>query len=68
VRQGCAIDLEHRFHDMDVARSTVHRILIRYGINRLPANQKRQPTGRPWRGYEKPHSDHRVQIEVKVLE
>lgn len=23
----------HRFHDIDVARSTVHRILIRYGMN-----------------------------------
>jgi hypothetical protein len=31
----------HRFHNMDVARSTVHRILIRYGMNRLPINQKR---------------------------
>jgi len=42
----------HRFHNMDVARSTVHRILIRYGMNRLPANQKRQSTGRPWNRYE----------------
>jgi len=42
----------HRFHDIDVASSTVHRILIRYGMNRLPANQKRQPTGRPWHRYE----------------
>src|SRR5476651_935556 len=23
----------HRFHNLDVARSTVHRILIRYGVN-----------------------------------
>jgi transposase len=37
----------HRFHNADVARSTVHRLLIRYGMNRLPANQRRQPTGRP---------------------
>jgi len=33
-----------RFHHLTVARSTVHRILIRYGMNRLPANQKRRPT------------------------
>jgi transposase len=49
----------HRFHDMAVAPSTVHRILIRYGMNRLPANQKRQPTGRPWHRYEKPQPGHR---------
>jgi len=28
----------HRFHNIDVATSTAHRILIRYGMNRLPAN------------------------------
>ena len=53
---------------MDVARSTVHRILIRYGMNRLPANQKRQPTGRPWHRYEKAQPGHRLQIDVKFLE
>jgi len=58
----------HRFHNMDVARSTVHRILIRYGMNRLPDNQKRQPTGRPWHRYEKPQPGHRLQIDVKFLE
>ena len=34
------------FHHLTVARSSVHRILIRHGMNRLPANQKRKPTGR----------------------
>jgi transposase len=58
----------HRFHSVDVARSTVHRILIRYGMNRLPANQKRQPTGRPWHRYEKAQPGHRLQIDVKFLE
>lgn len=58
----------HRFHKMDVARSTVHRILIRYGMRRLPANQKRQSTGRPWHRYEKPQPGHRLQIDVKFLE
>jgi hypothetical protein len=28
-----------RFHHLAVARSTVHRILIHQGMNRLPANQ-----------------------------
>src|SRR6202521_5073522 len=45
----------HRFHSIDVARSTVHRILIRYGMNRFPANQKRQTTSRTWRRSEKHH-------------
>ncbi len=58
----------HRFHGMDGARSTAHRILIRYGMGRLPANQKRQPTGRPWHRYEKPQPGHRLQIDVKFLE
>ncbi len=55
----------HRFHSMDVARSTVHRILIRYGMNRLPVNQKRRSTGRPWHRYEKPQPGHRLQVDVK---
>lgn len=58
----------HRFHSVDVAPSTAHRILIRYGMNRLPANQKRQPTGRPWHRYEKAQPGHRLQIDVKFLE
>jgi transposase InsO family protein len=58
----------HRFHNIDVARSTVHRILIRYGMNRLPVNQRRQPTGRPWHRYEKAQPGHRLQIDVKFLE
>ena len=53
---------------MHVARSTVHRILIRYGMGRLPANVRRQPTGRPWHRYEKPQPGHRLQIDVKFLE
>ena len=57
-----------RFHNMRVARSTAHRILIRYGMGRLPTNQKRQPTGRPWHRYEKPQPGHRLQIDVKFLE
>jgi transposase InsO family protein len=57
-----------RFHHLAVARSTVHRVLIRYGMNRLPASLKRRPTGRPWKRYEKPQPGHRVQVDVKFLE
>ena len=57
-----------RFHHLVVARSTVHRILIHHGMNRLPANQKRRPTGRPWQRYEKAQPGHRLQMDVKLLE
>jgi transposase len=42
-----------RFHHLAVARSTVHRILIHHGTNRLPANQNRRAAGRHWQRYEK---------------
>jgi len=51
---------------MDAYRSTA--FLIRYGVNRLPANLKRRPTGRPWQRYEKPQPGHRLQLDVKFLE
>ena len=57
-----------RFHHLTVATSTVHRILIRHGMNRLPANQKRKPTGGAWQRYEKPQPGHRLQLDVKFLE
>ena len=47
LKAGRIASYLHRFHDIHVARSTAHRILIRYGMGRLPANQKRRPTGRP---------------------
>jgi transposase InsO family protein len=56
-----------RFHQLSIACSTVHRILIRHGMNRLPANQKRS-AGRPWKRYEKPQPGHRLQLDVKFLE
>ncbi|HET6591904.1 MAG TPA: IS481 family transposase, partial [Xanthomonadales bacterium] len=57
-----------RFHQMTIAGSTVHRILVDHGMGRLPANQKRRPTGRPWHRYEKPQPGHRLQLDVKFLE
>ena len=57
-----------RFHQVAIATSTVHRILIRHGMNRLPANQKRRPIGRAWKRYEKPQPGHRLQLDVKFLE
>jgi hypothetical protein len=61
-------DYLRRFHEVKVACSTVHRILIRHGLGRLPANQKHRPKGRPWKRYEKPQPGHRLQLDVKFLE
>ncbi|GMV23179.1 MAG: IS481 family transposase [Acidimicrobiia bacterium] len=61
-------DYLRRFHQISVARSTVHRVLRRHGMNRLPANQKHRPHGKRWQRYEKPQPGHRLQIDVKFLE
>ena len=65
---GRIADYLRRFHHLTVARSSVHRILIRHGMNRLPANQKRKGAGRAWHRYEKPQPGHRLQLDVKFLE
>ena len=58
----------HRFHQLTIARSSVHRILKRHGMNRLPANQKHRPYGKRWQRYEKSQPGHRLQLDVKFLE
>jgi len=58
----------HRFHQILVARSSVHRILKRHGMSRLPANQKHRPYGKRWKRYEKVTPGHRLQVDVKFLE
>jgi transposase InsO family protein len=57
-----------RFHEIAIAGSSVHRILTRHGMPRLPANQKHQPHGKRWQRYEKPQPGHRLQLDVKFLE
>jgi transposase InsO family protein len=57
-----------RFHQVAVARSTVHRLLGKHGMGRLPANQKHRARGRRWQRYEKPQPGHRLQVDVKFLE
>jgi transposase InsO family protein len=57
-----------RFHRQALASSSVHRILARHGLNRLPANQKHRPHGKRWQRYEKPQPGHRLQLDVKFLE
>jgi transposase InsO family protein len=65
---GKISDYLERFHRLSVATSSVHQILRRHGLNRLPANQKHQPHARRWHRYEKAQPGHRLQMDVKFLE
>lgn len=57
-----------RFHQIEIATSSVHRILTRHGMPRLPANQKYRPHGKRWQRYEKPQPSRRLHVDVKFLE
>lgn len=61
-------DYLKRFHERSIAVSSVHRILRRHQLHRLPANQKYRPHGKRWQRYEKPQPGHRLQLDVKFLE
>jgi transposase InsO family protein len=65
---GKIADYLQRFHGLSVATSSVHRILGKHGMNRLPGNQKYQRHGKRWQRYEKPQPGHRLQMDVKFLE
>src|SRR5262252_4710662 len=45
-------DYLRRFHAVSIATSSVHRILGKHGMSRLPANQKHRPHRTRWRRYE----------------
>jgi transposase len=57
-----------RFHQLSIATSSVHRILGRHGMSRLPVNHKHSPHKQRWQRYEKPQPGHRLQMDVKFLE
>ncbi len=61
-------DYLHRFHAVTIATATVHRVLQKHGMNRLPANQKYRRRHQRWQRYEKPQPGHRLQLDVKFLE
>ena len=52
----------------EIARSTVHRILVKNVMGRLPANQKPPPHRERWKRYEKTRRGHRLQMDVAFLE
>lgn len=68
IGEGRIANYLKRFQQVGIARSSVHRILVRHGMGRLPANQKHQPHRKRWRRYEKPWSGHRLQMDVKFPE
>jgi transposase InsO family protein len=61
-------DYLKRFHQVSIATSSVHRLLAKHGMNRLPANQKHHPHAKRWTRYEKAQPGHRLQMDVKFLE
>ena len=65
---GRIADYLKRFHEVRIARSSVHRILVKHDMGRLPANQKHQPHRKRWKRYEKAKPGHRLQMDVKFLE
>ena len=50
---GKISDYLKRFHSVSVATSSVHRILLKHSLNRLPANQKHRAHAKRWKRYEK---------------
>jgi transposase InsO family protein len=58
-----------RYHQICVATSTVHRILQRHNLNRLPSNLKNyRRQNHQWKRYEKQQPGHRLQVDVKFIE
>jgi len=56
-----------RYHDIEISKSGVWRILARLELNRLPASQKHKTYQRRWKRYEKPQPGHAVQMDVKFI-
>lgn len=56
-----------RYHDIQVSRSGVWRILKRLEMNRLPSSQRYKRHTDRWKRYEKPQPGHRVQVDVKFV-
>jgi len=61
-------DYLERFHRVTIASATVHRLLRKHGMNRLPASQKYRQHAKRWKRYEKQQPGHRLQMDVKFLE
>ncbi|MDH3260346.1 MAG: DDE-type integrase/transposase/recombinase [Acidimicrobiia bacterium] len=56
-----------RYHDLEISKSGVWRILQRLDLNLLPASQKHKTYEKRWKRYEKPQPGHAVQVDVKFI-
>ena len=65
---GRIADYLKRHHRISIATGTVHRVLVRNDMRRLPANQKYRRLNKRWKRYEKQQPGHRLQMDVKFLE
>jgi transposase InsO family protein len=57
-----------RYHDIEITKSGVWRILKRLDMGRLPGSQRYKRHDRRWKRYEKQRPGHHVQIDVKFVE
>jgi len=57
-----------RYHDITITSSAIYNILVRLGLNRLPASQPYKSREKRWKRYEKPLPGNRLQIDVKFIE
>jgi transposase len=57
-----------RYHDIEISKSGVWRILHRLDMGRLPASQRYKRHDRRWTRYERQRPGHHVQIDVKLVE
>jgi len=67
VRSTLVVFLQN-FHQIKIASSSVHWILVKSIMGRLPINQKHQPHRKQWKRYEKARPGHGLQMDVKFLE
>ncbi|MFI6078670.1 IS481 family transposase [Actinoplanes sp. NPDC051343] len=57
-----------RYHDITITSSAIYNILVRLGLNRLPASQRYTSRKKRWKRYEKPLPGNRLQMDVKFIE
>src|SRR4051812_40161152 len=57
-----------RYHDITITSSAIYNVLVRIGLNRLPASQRYTSREKHWKRYEKPFPSNRLQIDVKFIE
>ncbi|WP_433679943.1 hypothetical protein [Nocardia sp. CA-119907] len=57
-----------RYHDIEISKSGVWRILKRLDRGRLQASQRSKRHDRRWKRYERQRPGHHVQVDVKFVE